>query len=304
MSLILISGPTGVGKSAIGARVAEKIGGEVICADSRQMFKGIPVGSAQPDPADVHRAPHHLFEVLEPDEICSAGRYRELADPVIASVESRGKVPVLVGGTGFYLKAVVGGASLAPPAPPVLLDRLEIRYPPDATAKAWEALKAVDEPSTLRINPADRYRILRALAVFEHTGKPASSFGGAATPRPHLLIALTLQRSALVDRLNARCAEMLRSGMLEEAKALLLRSLPESAPVLTALGYRHLFRVIDGSLREAEALDQLRQDTRRYAKRQMTWLRSQPGVVFVDAADPERALEEVLELVRSGRTGA
>lgn len=297
--MILISGPTGVGKSAIGARVAARIGGEVVCADSRQMFRDIPVGSAQPDPSDVGLAPHHLFEVLDPAEFCSAGRYRELADPVIEAIQSRGKIPVLVGGTGFYLKAVVGGASLAPPTSQVVMDRLEIRYPPDANAAAWEALKAVDESSAGRIHPSDRYRIFRALAVFEQTGKPASSFAGTAVPKPHLLIALTLPRKPLVDRLNARCEAMLRHGMLDEARALLLRSLPESSPVLTALGYRHLFKVIDGSLTGPEALELLRQDTRRYAKRQMTWLRSQPGVRFVDAASPERALGEVIELTRS-----
>lgn len=304
MSLILISGPTGVGKSMIGAKVAQQIGGEVVCADSRQMFRDIPIGSAQPNPDDVRRAPHHLFEVLDPAEIPSAGRYRELADPVIADIEARGKVAVLVGGTGFYLKAVVGGASLAPPTSQSLLDRLEVRYPADANARAWESLRAVDESSAARINPADRYRIFRALAVFEQTGMPASSFGGVSTPRPHLLVALTLPRKVLVERLNARCETMLRSGMLEEAKTLLHRSLPESAPVLTALGYRHLFKVIDGGMTESEALELLRQDTRRYAKRQMTWLRSQPGVRFVDASDPERALEDVIRLINLRGIGA
>ena len=296
--LLVIGGPTAVGKSRIGAIVAQALGGEVLCADSRQLYRDIPVTSAQPDAADLARAPHHLFGVLDPAEPVSAGKYRELAEAAIGEVRGRGGLPVLVGGTGFYLAAATGGMSLAPPVDPAVLSVLERRVAVEGLETLWRELLTLDAASARRIMPGDAYRIVRALAIHRQTGQTASSFGGLAEPMPHRLVVLTMERAALMARIEARCAAMLERDALAEADALRARRLDPRSPVLRALGMPHLFAAAAGAITPAVALERMQRDSRRYAKRQLTWFRGRVDAVWVDAADPERAAGEVVRLAR------
>ena len=283
-----------MGKSAIAVAVAKRLNGEIVCADSRQLYRGIPVLSAQPEPALVHAVPHHLYAVLDPSVPCSAGRYRDMAEPAIDGINARGHRPMLVGGTGFYLKAVLGGTSLAPPADADTVARLTARANMEGTVKLHEELAERDPASAKRIHRNDLYRIVRALAILEETGKPASSFAKQGEARPHVFVALDLARDLLYARLDARCRRMMETGALDEARVLKARALPPETPVLRAIGIPYLFAYLDGRLTLDAALDRMRQDSRRYAKRQMTWLRSQPGVRWVDAADPEAATNQIV----------
>ncbi len=296
--LLVIGGPTAVGKSCIGAVVAQALGGEVVCADSRQLYREIPVTSAQPDAEDLRRAPHHLFGVLDPAEPVSAGRYRDLAEAAITEIRGRGHLPVLVGGTGFYLAAATGGMSLAPPAEAAVLAVLERRVAVEGLETLWRELLAVDAASARRIMPGDAYRIVRALAIHRQTGQTASSFGGLAEAVPHRLAVLTMARDALMARIEARCATMFERGALAEAEALRARRLDPRSPVLRALGMPHLFAAAAGAITPAVALERMQRDSRRYAKRQMTWFRGRADATWVDAADPDRGADEVVRLAR------
>jgi len=294
--LLVIGGPTGVGKTRIAAEAARALNGEIVCADSRQLYRGIAVASAQPDAATMRIVPHHLYAFLDAGEPCSAGRYRDLAEPVLDAIAARGRLPVLVGGTGFYLKAALGRASLAPPAGTETLARLTAKASWEGAAKLWEELDRRDPASAKRIHRNDGYRIVRALAILEDTGKKPSSFKAAAQGRPHVFVVLRLPRAVLVERLDARCLRMLAEGALDEARLLKSRNLPRNTPVLKAIGFPHLFAHLDGRISVAEALECMRRDTRQYAKRQMTWFRSQPNVRWVDASDHAAAAAEIVRL--------
>jgi len=286
--LLVISGPTGVGKSALAARVAERLGGEIVCADSRQLYRGMPVGSAQPEPEDRARVPHHLYEALEPGEPCSAGAYRELALPVIRDVAARGRLPVVVGGTGLYVRALTGSWRLAPAARPETVARLEAAAASRGPEELWRQLAGRDPASAARLHPRDGYRIVRALAVLEETGRPMSAWrrepgpAGAGTDGVRHA-ALTRPRAELYARIDRRAERMVAGGMLDEARRLSGLGLDAARPPLNAIGYRHLFALLEGRLDAPAAAALLARDSRRYAKRQLTWLRGQPGLTWIEA---------------------
>jgi tRNA dimethylallyltransferase len=294
LPVIVFTGPTGSGKSRIAPLVAKRIGAEIICADSRQVFSGIPVGAAAPDPAEMAGIPHHLYGILDPSEECSAGRFRDLAEGEIASIRGRGKIPMLVGGTGLYIEAVTGGLGLAPPAGPETVKKLQNRADSGGIGALWGELSAKDPVSAGKIHPTDAFRIIRALSVLEETGRPFSSFTVPITPRhsPVARIAISWPREELYTRINLRCDAMLRHGMMEEAAALRARGLSPDLPALRSIGYHHLFAVIDGRMKPDQALELIKRDSRRYAKRQMTWLRGRGGDIFwAPGGDPETAAE-------------
>ncbi|MEK7477340.1 MAG: tRNA (adenosine(37)-N6)-dimethylallyltransferase MiaA [Candidatus Coatesbacteria bacterium] len=294
--LLVVAGPTGSGKSRIAAEAARELNGEIVCADSRQLYRGIAVASAQPDSETLRMVPHHLYAVLDTAEPCSAGRFRDLAEPVLDQIVERGRLPFLVGGTGFYLKAALGRASLAPPAGSDTVATLSARASMEGSGKLWDELAERDPVSAKRIHRNDGYRIVRALAILADTGKAASSFAKAGDGRPHVFVALKVPRPVLVERLDARCARMVAGGALDEARLLLARALPPKTPVLRAIGFPHLFAHLEGRLSLDRALERMRADTRQYAKQQMTWLRSQPNVRWVDASDQRAAAAELVQI--------
>ena len=294
--LVIVMGPTGVGKTAIAARAAKSVGGEIVCADSRQLFRDMETGSAQPDDAAMHKVPHHLYAVLDPAEDVSAGRYRDMARPVIAAIEANGRVPLAVGGTGLYLRALTGSLGLVPPSSPAAIRRLTALADQHGNGWLWRRLEKGDPEASARIKPGDRYRIVRALAVLEETGRPLGAWHreGRARTLPAVKVALTLERGILYERINRRTGEMMAGGMLEEARGLRKRFGKGPYPgSVRAIGYRHLFRHLEGEIGLDEAAELVARDTRRYAKRQMTWLRGEKDLSWIDAGDPGRAAKEL-----------
>jgi tRNA dimethylallyltransferase len=275
---ILIHGPTASGKTELAIRLAAWVGGEVINADAMQVYRDLYALTARPDAEELARAPHHLFGHVDAAERHSAGRWMKEAGAQIAELRRREQVPVLVGGTGLYLQALVEGLSDIPEidqAPRIEARRLIAKD----IASAYARLREVDPEAAARIDPADRQRIARALEVWLATGRAISSYRGQAAPvlaeGEWLGVALTPARETLYERINARVDAMMKAGALDEARALWARALDPELPAMRAHGMPGFGEHIAGRLSLAEAVERCKRDTRRYAKRQLTWIAHQ-----------------------------
>ncbi len=279
---ILILGPTASGKTALAIALARDLDGEIINADSMQVYADLRVLTARPTAAEEASVPHHLFATVDAAERYSVGEWVRAAMPVMAAITAGGKTPILVGGTGLYFKALTEGLAEIP-EPPAMVTRL-LREELDAAGSETlhGQLAKVDPFAAARLNPADGVRIVRALAVWEATGRSIASFQDEAPP-PALApdqwvgFALTPDRAALYARIEARFGQMLREGALEEVIGLIARRLDPSLPVMKAHGVPWLSAHIRGELPLTEAAELSVRDTRRYAKRQFTWIAHQAG---------------------------
>jgi len=290
--IIVIAGPTGVGKSELAVRLAESAGGEIVNFDSVQIYRGFDIGSAKP-PAEIRgRVPHHLFDVVDPDQEFNAAEYARLAEPVVDEIMDREKMPILVGGTFFYLRALLAGL----PEMPGRNERIRRRLQSIRPERLHRWLVKVDPQGAHLIAPADRHRIERALEVWIMSGQPISKWERPANETPSLKIALTLDRTELTTALDARVGEMYENGLVEETRALLERYPPSARP-FTAIGYREAVAVIEGEMEIGAAMDETRRRSRAYAKRQMTWLRAERNVHWLDAADRDAAFAAALQLI-------
>lgn len=300
-AVLVVTGATCTGKTNAAARIAAELGGEVVCCDSRQLFRGMEIGSAQPGDREREAVPHHLYGSLEPRFACSAGAYRDLAEPALRDIVSRSRLPILVGGTGLYLRALLGDMSLPPPSAPETIKAAQGRIDQLGLEGAWRELKACDPETAAKVHQNDRYRIARALSVFMETGRPISEWRRRKSePRFRAVEAgLLLDRNELYSRIDERCERMLNSGMREEAERLREGGYSECPPVKKAIGYGHLFSMLDGKIDGTRALSLFRRDTRRYAKRQMTWLRAQTRLKWADSSDPESAARSVIRIFRA-----
>ncbi|RMF94724.1 MAG: tRNA (adenosine(37)-N6)-dimethylallyltransferase MiaA [Gammaproteobacteria bacterium] len=287
---LCLAGPTGIGKTALALALAERLPLEVISVDSAQVYRHMDIGTAKPGPAERAQVPHHLIDIREPWERYSAGEFRRDALRLIGEIRGRGRWPLLAGGTLLYFRALQRGLAPLPPADAALRRRLDA----EAAARGWPALHArlreVDPAAAARIEPADRQRIQRALEVFELTGEPISRLQARhPEPPPVEFLSFALlpaDRAALYARIERRFAAMLAAGLADELRA--LHAMPEldgSAPALRALGYRQLWDWADGRCTLAEATARAVTATRRYAKRQLSWLRSEPGFRALPAGD-------------------
>lgn len=275
---ILIAGPTASGKSALALALAERLGGEIVNADSMQVYHELRVLTARPSPQEEARAPHHLYGVLPGAELCSAGRWSRLAVEAIAGIEARGRVPVVVGGTGLYFKALLEGFSPIPPVPPEI--REAVRAEVAAAGEVAHALLAEADPALAEIiRPSDRQRIARGIEVARGTGRPLSQWH--AEPRAPLLkgniakIGLAPDRAWLRARCDARFETMVVEGAIEEARAIAALGLAADLPIMKSLGLRPLIDYVAGKIELSEAVKRGQAETRAYAKRQETWLRTQ-----------------------------
>lgn len=299
---IVIAGPTGSGKSVLGVAVAEQLGGEIVNADSVQVYRGFDIGSAKPPESLRERAPHHLFDHVTADEDFNAAEFSRRARLVCKEIESRGKRPVIVGGTGFYLRSLLQGLPEMPEANERIRQRLR-RIHASARGRAllhrW--LARVDPIAASRIAVNDRHRIERALEIWMLTGKPISErrVDPGASAQRAVLIALAVPREILVERLDRRVAEMYAAGLVEETRLLLERYPPTARP-FGAIGYAEAARVVWGDLTAEAAAEQTKRRTRAYAKRQMTWFRGEQDVHWLDAERPvKELLEESLRIIRA-----
>ncbi len=275
---VLLMGATGTGKSALALRLAERWPVEIVSVDSAQVYRGLDVGTAKPSAAQRAAVPHHLIDVCEPNEPYSAGRFRREALLLVDQIRSRGRVPLLVGGTMLYFHALVRGLAPLPAADPAIRARIAER----AGRAGWPALHgelaAVDPVAAARIRPADAQRIQRALEVFELTGRPLSQLQAhvpTEAPRWASFALAIPDREALYARLSARFERMLDEGLLDEVRRLHARGdLDESLPSIRAVGYRQLWAHVAGQCSLTDAIAAAQRATRQLAKRQLTWLRS------------------------------
>lgn len=285
--LIVLSGPTASGKSALALALCRRFPLEIVNADSVQVYRGLDIGSAKPSPRDRAEVPHHLVDVADPGEGYNAGRFVREAQEAILRIRGRGRVPLVVGGTGMYLRALLRGLDPLP-SDPRLRDALRRRWDREGGEALYRELARVDPATAERVHPADRVRVLRALEIAQAAGVPASALrsswsGGGQRHRLLFLALRAADRALLYRRIDDRVEAMLRGGLLEEVRSLLARGYRPGLPALRSLGYRHLLaHLVEGQPLD-RAVEQMKRDTRRYAKRQMTWLSAEPGVLWIDA---------------------
>ncbi len=292
--LPIICGPTGVGKTEVAVAVASRLGAEIVAADSRTVYRFMDIGTAKPTVQQRAQVPHHLIDVVDPNEIFALADYRRLALTAIEQIFARRQIPLLVGGTGLYIRAVTEGLIL-PAVPPdwELRERLEEqeRRTPGAL---YQRLTTIDPIATTRIHPRNVRRLIRALEVFERTGRPITATQHQQSPPfATTQIGLTMDRSALYSRIDRRVDEQLAAGLLDEVKALMDRGYERPLPAMQGLGYKEMIAYLDGVVTFEEATRQLKRNTRRFAKRQYTWFRKDPRIRWVDITS--RPLAVVVE---------
>jgi tRNA dimethylallyltransferase len=287
-ALLVICGPTASGKTALALELAERYAAEIVSADSRQLYRLMNIGTAKPTAAEQSRARHHLIDVANPDQEFHAARYAELAAAAIADIAARHSKPLLVGGTGLYIKALTEGLLDAPGADLDLRRRLHARAAKLGSAALHAELSTVDPHSAARLHPNDLVRIVRALEVYEKSGRPLSELqrehAFAARPYRTLKLGLDPGREELDRRIDRRAETMFATGLLDEAEALLAAGYDPSCKALRTIGYRQAFAVLRGEMGRAEALDELKRVTRRYARQQQTWFHRDKSIIWLESS--------------------
>lgn len=301
--LLVIAGPTGVGKTEVAVRLAERIPMEVVSADSRQVYRKMDIGTGKPTPAQLQAVRHHLIDVVDPPERYHAARFRTEALQAIDAIRRQGRLPAVVGGTGLYIRALLRGLDPAPPGNPEVRRRLQEWARDRGAGALHRRLAQVDPEAAARISSRDQVRIIRALEIYELTGRPMgtpSGWQGRRFPWNLVMVGLTLSRQGLARALERRVDAMVSRGLRAEVQALLDAGYDESLPAMKGIGYRHFVAVIRGRLSEAVAIRLMKRDTVRYAKRQWTWFAREPDLQWIDvetAGGPEGAAETIAKLL-------
>jgi tRNA dimethylallyltransferase len=296
--IVIVLGPTAVGKSRAAVDLALHFGGEVINGDSIQVYRGFDIGTDKPTPASMRGVPHHLIDVVEPEVQFTAADFVREALAAAGDIASRGKVPLIAGGTGFYIKALVDGLFPGPGRDLAVRAALETTARDEGLDTLYRRLEEIDPEYARKIRSRDRIRIIRALEVHAATGRPISEhFRRTESPvkgRNVLRLGLRLERDVLYLRIDDRVERMFDRGLVEEVRGLLERGVPENAPPFRALGYSHVLKLLRGEIGREEAVALTKTDTRHYAKRQMTWFRKMDGVAWF-SPDDSPALEEYVQ---------
>ena len=300
---LLIAGPTAAGKTALAIAAAERLDGEIVNADSMQIYDGLHLITARPTAAETARIPHHLFGVADPAERWSVGRWSEAALAACADIRKRGKIPVLVGGTGLYFNALTVGLAPVPEIGDAARERAAALLAEGGLAALADEARRLDPAAAARVASADRQRLQRIVEVGYETGRPLSDFQAGTTP---LLppgswqgVVIEPDREALYARIEARFDMMMAAGALDEVAAFAARGLDPDLPAMKALGVPPLIAHLRGELSREEAVDTAKRDSRRYAKRQLTWFRNQtaswPRITSLDPARARDALAAILD---------
>jgi tRNA dimethylallyltransferase len=284
----ILTGPTASGKSALALELAGKLNAEIISADSMTVYRGMDIGTAKPSAADRQRVPHHLIDVLDPWESASVAWWLERSQEAVADIERRGKTALFVGGTPFYLKALLCGLFPAPPADQELRRRLEAEADQGGKDALHARLAAIDPLTAQRLHPNDVRRVVRALEVWHLTGKPISAwqqqdwFGNSPRFRPGSCLVVDVPRAELYGRIDRRAEAMFAAGWVDEVRRLRALPRPLSREASMALGYREIGEMLDGKRTLEETVAEVQLRTRQFAKRQLTWFRALPGIEWVE----------------------
>lgn len=300
--VLVIVGPTAAGKSALSMALAQELPVEIVCMDSMQVYRGMDIGTAKPTRQERRQVPHHMLDVAEPRDSFSVSQYADMARPLLREIGSRGKLPLLVGGTGLYLKALMEGLALGGATGSTeVRERLHAMAQEEGGNGLLHAmLRQVDPVSARRLHPNDLRRVIRALEVYEITGQPLGS-----QPQPPRdeeftfgLLGTALERSVLYERINRRLEEMAAQGLEEEARGLFVQGVTPDCQAMQGIGYKEWVPVLEGKATRAQALETMKRNTRRYAKRQLTWFGGLEGVRWLDMERAD-ATVQALEFARA-----
>ncbi len=298
-ALLVICGPTAVGKTGLAIKLADAFNGEIISADSRQVYRLMDIGTAKPTIEEQSQAKHHLIDVAWPDQEFHAAHFLTHAELALADILKRNKRPFLVGGTGLYIKALTEGLLTAPSADQEIRQRLNLRAESEGRDVLHAELAKVDPVSASRLHPNDLIRIVRALEVYEQSGKTLSAMQDehAFSRRSYrtIKLCLNLDRDLLYQRINQRAEVMFEQGLLAEAESLLSAGYDPTLKTLRTIGYKQAFALLRGEMTHDEALDSLKQSTRRYAKQQLTWLRKDKSMIWLESSADFVTIRELIE---------
>lgn len=296
--VLVILGPTCVGKTQVSLKVADILNGEIVSFDSRQVYRFMDIGTAKPTCDERKRVPHHLVDLVLPDQSFNAADYGKRAREIIKGIIEREKQPIAVGGSGLYLKALIEGFFQGPPADPDIRKKLNREAREQGELYLYNKLKLADPKAAKRVHPHDLIRIIRALEVFEISGKPITTWqlegNYESFPLRFIKIGLNLERSRLYQRIDHRVEEMFARGLLEEVTGLKEKGYAPRLKAFKTVGYQELFSCLDGELDIMEAQEKIKLNTRHYAKRQMTWFRGDREIFWLDVTAKD-LIERILQ---------
>jgi tRNA dimethylallyltransferase len=298
--LVVIIGPTAVGKTKLSIELAKRLNGEIISGDSMQVYKGMDIGTAKIKPEEMEGIPHHLIDIKEPAESFSVAEFQQMVRPLISEITKRDKLPMIVGGTGLYIQSVIYDYQFSDaPSDDNYRRRLEKFAQERGVVALHEKLKKIDPYSAERIHPNNVRRVIRAMEIFYCTGKTMTEWQKQQTPDllyDVALVGLTMEREQLYRRINERVDQMMAEGLLDEVKTL-YESGVRDCQSIQAIGYKEIYEYLDGYISLEEAIEQLKQNSRRYAKRQLTWFRNKMPVQWFDMTDLENFSTKVEEIL-------
>ena len=295
-AIVVVAGPTASGKSDLALRLAQEFNGELICSDSMQVYRQFDIGTAKPTLSEQKLVPHHQLDLIDPDGNYSAGKYERDTSIIIQQIQQRGHLPILVGGTGLYYRALMYGISNIPEIPEKIRKELINLQEEHGTSYCWEQLQKHDPQTAQRLHPNDTSRIMRSLEVVLATGTSIADFQQqqpfAEARYPVLAVAYEWERSVLYERINQRTHKMLKSGWIEEVE-MLLESYPPELKALQAIGYREIVEHLQDKLNWEALVKTIQQRTRQYAKRQMTWFRREAKIAWHQPDDEAAILNKI-----------
>lgn len=299
----MLIGPTAVGKTKMSIELAKRLDAEIISGDSMQIYRGMDIGTAKITPAEMQGIPHHLIDIKDPEDSFSVAEFQQLVRPLIREITRRRKLPMIVGGTGLYIQSVLYDYQFTDaPSDEGYRQKLRKFVEENGEMALFHMLKAVDEESAARIHPRNVRRVIRALEIYHCTGKTMSEWQKTQTPEllyDAAIIGLTMEREQLYRRINERVEQMIANGLLDEVKALYDRGLRDCQSI-QAIGYKELYAYFVGAISLEEAIEQLKQNSRRYAKRQLTWFRNKLPVRWFDMTDSKKfdeTRDEILQYI-------
>ena len=300
--MIAIVGPTAVGKSELALHLAQSFEGEIVNADSRQVYRYMDIGTNKPTFAERASIPHHLIDVVKPDEDFSLAMYHQLATAAIKAIQQKGKLPLLVGGSGLYVWSLIEGWKIPQVPPnPQLRRNLETRAGREGSHILYQELQSIDSLAAAKIHPSNTRRVIRALEIYQMTGQPPSQLQRQEKPSfSTTVIGLTLERSELYRRIDCRVDKMIQKGLVEEVEKLLKMGYSLSLSSMSGIGYKQIGQLLQGELSFAAAIDRIKYETHRLARHQYAWFRlSDTRIRWLDAGRPSVSFSEAKNLVKS-----